>query len=55
MRGTRKHGILRNFLTRLKRMFRPEPDASDEPYAMVGAPKKPPLRGRSASAAEPLP
>jgi hypothetical protein len=39
---------------RLTRWFRPQPEAPDDPYAMVGAPKKPrpPLRG-SRAAAEP--
>jgi hypothetical protein len=45
---------IRDLLRRLRRIFRREPDISDDPYAYVGAPKKPrpPLRG--ASVAEPL-
>lgn len=43
---------IRDLLERVKRFFRREPD--DDPYAMVGAPKKPRPKGRSAAAAEPL-
>jgi hypothetical protein len=42
---------IRDLLQRIRRMFRREPD---DPYAMVGAPKKPRLPRRSAAAAEPL-
>lgn len=45
---------LRDWLRRLKRIFRREPDLPDDPYAYVGAPKKPRPPLRSASAAEPL-
>jgi hypothetical protein len=45
---------IRDLLRRIKRFFRREPDFPDDPYAMVGAPKKPRLPQRSAAAAEPL-
>lgn len=40
-------------LDRVKRLLR-KPEPPDDPYAYVGAPKKPRLPHRSASAAEPL-
>ena len=43
----------RDLLERIKRFFRPQPD-DDDPYALVGAPKKPRPPRRSAAAAEPL-
>jgi alkanesulfonate monooxygenase SsuD/methylene tetrahydromethanopterin reductase-like flavin-dependent oxidoreductase (luciferase family) len=48
---------LREVLDRARRYFKrdPEPDSPDDPYAVVGAPKKPRPPLRSASAAEPLP
>ena len=45
---------MREWLQRIKRIFRREPDVPDDPYAYVGAPKKPRTPLRSASAAEPL-
>ena len=45
---------IREALARIKRFFRAEPEAPDDPYAYVGAPKKPRLPQRSAAAAEPL-
>ena len=47
---------LRAALSRAKRALKtdPEPDSPEDPYAYVGAPKKPRLPHRSASAAEPL-
>jgi len=45
---------LRDFLRRLARLFRRGAEPSDDPYAYVGAPKKPRPPLRSASAAEPL-
>lgn len=50
----RKRAPLRDLFRRIRRIFRREPDLPDDPYAYVGAPKKPrpPLRGASAS--EPL-
>jgi hypothetical protein len=41
-------------MERVKRIFRREPEPPDDPYALVGAPKKPRLPHRSAAAAEPL-
>ena len=46
---------LKEMLDRLKRFLRRrEPEAPDDPYAMVGAPKKPRPPYRRAAAAEPL-
>jgi hypothetical protein len=45
---------IRDLLRRLKRFFRREPDLPDDPFAMVGAPKKPRPPQRSAAAAAPL-
>jgi len=38
----------------LRRIIRKEPEHPDDPYALVGAPKKPRTPLRSASAAAPL-
>jgi hypothetical protein len=51
-RRKRAPGI--DLLTRIKRFFKREPESPDDPYALVGAPKKPRLPRRSAAAAEPL-
>ena len=54
MRPYSEPGRLRQFLRRIKRFLkRPEPEPED-PYAYVGAPKKPSPPQRSAAAAEPL-
>ena len=53
-RATMRRAPIRDLLRRIKRFFRREPDFPDDPYAMVGAPKKPRLPQRSAAAAEPL-
>jgi alkanesulfonate monooxygenase SsuD/methylene tetrahydromethanopterin reductase-like flavin-dependent oxidoreductase (luciferase family) len=45
---------LRDFLDRLRRFFRREPEHPDDPYALVGAPKKPRPPRRGAAAAQPL-
>jgi hypothetical protein len=47
---------LHHFLDRFRRFFKREPDpgSPDDPYALVGAPKKPRPPHRSAAAAEPL-
>ena len=46
---------LRELFRRIKRrILRREPDLPEDPYAYVGAPKKPRPPLRSASAAEPL-
>lgn len=41
---------LQRLLNRLKRLFRPNPELPEDPYAMVGAPKKPRPPYRSAAA-----
>jgi alkanesulfonate monooxygenase SsuD/methylene tetrahydromethanopterin reductase-like flavin-dependent oxidoreductase (luciferase family) len=47
---------LREILDRIRRLLKrePDPDSPDDPYALVGAPKKPRPPHRSAAAAEPL-
>jgi hypothetical protein len=45
---------LRELLDRVRRLFRREPEHPDDPYAMVGAPKKPRPPHRGAAAAQPL-
>jgi hypothetical protein len=42
------------FLNRIKRLLKREPEPPEDPYAYVGAPKKPRLPRRSASAAAEL-
>lgn len=42
------------FLRRIKRFIKPEQEPPEDPYAYVGAPKKPRPPTRSAAAAEPL-
>ena len=54
MNRTPKHGKLRQLLEKVKRFLKGEPESPDDPYAMVGAPKKPRLPGRSAAASAPL-
>jgi hypothetical protein len=49
----RRHPV-RDLLERIRRFFRREPEHPDDPYALVGAPKKPRLPQRRASAAQPL-
>ncbi len=44
----------RDAVERIKRLFRRAPEPPDDPYAMVGAPKKPRLPRRSAGAEAPL-
>ena len=44
-------GRLDDLIRRLKRLLRREPEPPEDPYAYVGAPKKPRPRGRSAGAA----
>jgi len=41
-------------LDRIKRLFKREPEGPADPFAYVGAPKKPRPPHRSATAAEPL-
>jgi len=42
----------RDLLDRIKRLLKREPEPPEDPYAMVGAPKKPgpPVRSRAAEA-----
>jgi hypothetical protein len=42
---------LKQLLARLRRLLKREPELPEDPYAYVGAPKKPRLPHRSASAA----
>ena len=53
-RSSRSHGRMEEFLKRIKRIFKREPELPDDPYALVGAPKKPRTPRRGAAAAEPL-
>jgi hypothetical protein len=41
---------VRDLLDRIKRLFRRRPDAADDPYAYVTAPRKPRNPSRSAAA-----
>jgi len=41
---------IRDWLNRVKRFFKPEPEAPEDPYAYVTAPKKPGPPYRSAAA-----
>jgi hypothetical protein len=50
----RHQSRLSRLLDRLKRLLRKEPEPPEDPYAYVGAPKKPRPPHLSASAAEPL-
>jgi alkanesulfonate monooxygenase SsuD/methylene tetrahydromethanopterin reductase-like flavin-dependent oxidoreductase (luciferase family) len=54
MRPQSRHRRIRDILDRIRRLFRREPDSPDDPYALVGAPKKPRPPYRRAAAAEPL-
>jgi hypothetical protein len=54
VKRTSKGQRIRTWLEKVKRFFKREPESPDDPYAMVGAPKKPRLPHRSAAAAEPL-
>jgi len=54
MSGNRKHGRLRSLIEKVKRFLKRDPESPDDPYAMVGAPKKPRPPRRSASAFAPL-
>jgi hypothetical protein len=51
MRHRNLHRRVRDAMDRIKRLFRREPESPDDPYALVGAPKKPRPPHRSASAA----
>jgi len=52
MRRYAEPNALRRYLQRILRFFKKEPP--EDPYAYVGAPKKPRPPHRSAAAAEPL-
>jgi hypothetical protein len=54
MSSTAKHGRLRQWIEKVKRFLKREPDSPDDPYALVGAPKKPRPPRRSAAASAPL-
>ena len=45
---------IRDFVEKVKRFFKRKPEWPDDPYALVGAPKKPRPPHRSAAAAEQL-
>jgi hypothetical protein len=49
-----KHGRIHRLIEKVKRFLKREPESPDDPYAMVGAPKKPRLPHRSAAASAPL-
>ncbi|MGA3097519.1 MAG: hypothetical protein ABSF25_13770 [Bryobacteraceae bacterium] len=49
------HGILYQIVKRVQRLLKREPEPPGDPYALVGAPKKPRPPLRSASVAEPEP
>jgi hypothetical protein len=51
MKQRSPHHPVRDVLQRLKRFFKREPESPDDPYALVGAPKKPRPPHRSAAAA----
>jgi hypothetical protein len=52
MQRTRRDPVLVRAIRSLKRFFKKKPDEMEDPYAYVGAPKKPrpPLRTASAAA-----
>jgi hypothetical protein len=54
MTSTPKHGRLRILLDWVKRLLKRDPELPEDPYAMVGAPKKPKLPQRRAAASAPL-
>ena len=45
---------MRKLMEKLRRLLKRGPDGPPDDYAMVGAPKKPRLPGKSAAAAAPL-
>ncbi len=47
--------LLETMKAALQRIIRKEPEHPDDPYALVGAPRKPRTPLRSSSAAAPLP
>ncbi len=50
----RQPSRIRELLNRIKRFFKRDPEMPDDPYAMVGAPKKPRPPYRKARAAAEL-
>jgi hypothetical protein len=50
----KKYQPLRDTWKKIARFFKREPESPDDPFALVGAPKKPRPPRRSAAAAEPL-
>jgi hypothetical protein len=56
MKQDRSQSVAGKFAERVKRWFqRPRPELPEDPYAMVTAPKKPRLPGRSAAAVAEIP
>jgi hypothetical protein len=51
MKHRHPHGRIWDLLARLKRFFKREPESPDDPFALVGASKKPRPPHRSAGAA----
>ena len=49
-----RHSRLQELLNRIRRFFKRDPESPDDPYAMVGAPKKPMPPYRKAKAAAEL-
>jgi len=49
-----KHRPWRQLLASIRRLLKREPEPPDDPYALVGAPKKPRPPYRRTAAAEPL-
>ena len=54
MKKQPRYRRLRDALRRIRQFFKREPESPDDPYALVGAPKKPRLPHRSAGAAAEL-
>ena len=48
------HGTLTEILRKIRRLFGKDEPLPEDPYAYVGAPKRPRLPGRKAAAAEEL-
>jgi len=54
MKGHSYRKRTRDLIEKLRRFLKREPEAPDDPYAYVGAPKKPRPPHRSSAVAEPL-
>jgi hypothetical protein len=54
MRRPSAHNRIHRVMERIKRMFKRAPEPPEDPYAYVGAPKKPRPPHRSGAQAEPL-